>query len=105
MLLFSALQNFLDQENNKTYQESQTFKKCKTFDLLFTLKHRLRWVWDWFKKADKNKDGKMTFKEVRTLLKMMNVDMNEEHALHLFTVSHYCFFWKQLGRKSTTKDS
>jgi len=29
----------------------------------------------------------MNFKEVRTLLKMMNVDMNEEHALHLFTVS------------------
>lgn len=33
----------------------------------------------------------MTFKEVRKLLKMMNVDMNEEHALHLFTVSPYCF--------------
>lgn len=44
-------------------------------------------MWDWFQKADKNKDGKMTFKEVRTLLKMMNVDMNEDHALHLFTVS------------------
>uniref|UniRef100_A0A671U5Q7 Phosphoinositide phospholipase C n=1 Tax=Sparus aurata TaxID=8175 RepID=A0A671U5Q7_SPAAU len=38
-------------------------------------------------KADKNKDGKMTFKEVRKLLKMMNVDMNEEHALHLFTMA------------------
>lgn len=54
--------------------------------------HLLRWVWDWFQKADKNKDGKMTFKEVRKLLKMMNVDMNEEHALHLFTVSEYCCF-------------
>lgn len=49
--------------------------------------HLLRWVWDWFQKADKNKDGKMNFKEVRKLLKMMNVDMNEDHALHLFTVS------------------
>lgn len=29
----------------------------------------------------------MTFKEVRKLLKMMNVDMNEDHALHLFKVS------------------
>lgn len=47
----------------------------------------LRWVRDWFQKADKNKDGQMTFKEARTLLKMMNVEMNEEHALHLFTVS------------------
>uniref|UniRef100_A0A8C3ADV0 Phosphoinositide phospholipase C n=1 Tax=Cyclopterus lumpus TaxID=8103 RepID=A0A8C3ADV0_CYCLU len=38
-------------------------------------------------RADKNKDGKMNFKEVRTLLKMMNVDMDEEHALHLFTMA------------------
>ncbi|XP_041806200.1 1-phosphatidylinositol 4,5-bisphosphate phosphodiesterase delta-4 [Chelmon rostratus] len=51
-------------------------------------KERLdQWVWDWFQKADKNKDGKMNFKEVRKLLKMMNVDMNEEHALHLFTMA------------------
>uniref|UniRef100_A0A8C4I9S8 Phosphoinositide phospholipase C n=1 Tax=Dicentrarchus labrax TaxID=13489 RepID=A0A8C4I9S8_DICLA len=51
-------------------------------------KERLdQWVWDWFNKADKNKDGKMNFKEVRKLLKMMNVEMNEEHALHLFTMA------------------
>ncbi|XP_020488832.2 1-phosphatidylinositol 4,5-bisphosphate phosphodiesterase delta-4 [Labrus bergylta] len=51
-------------------------------------KERLdQWVWDWFHKADKNKDGKMNFKEVRKLLKMMNVEMNEEHALHLFTMA------------------
>uniref|UniRef100_A0A7N5ZSK0 Phosphoinositide phospholipase C n=1 Tax=Anabas testudineus TaxID=64144 RepID=A0A7N5ZSK0_ANATE len=51
-------------------------------------KERLdQWVWDWFQKADKNKDGKMNFKEVRKLLKMMNVDMNEDHALHLFTMA------------------
>ncbi|XP_069554907.1 1-phosphatidylinositol 4,5-bisphosphate phosphodiesterase delta-4 isoform X1 [Brachyistius frenatus] len=51
-------------------------------------KERLdQWVWDWFQKADKNKDGKMNFKEVRKLLKMMNVDMNEEHALNLFTMA------------------
>uniref|UniRef100_A0A8D0KUN9 Phosphoinositide phospholipase C n=1 Tax=Strix occidentalis caurina TaxID=311401 RepID=A0A8D0KUN9_STROC len=34
--------------------------------------------------ADKNKDGRMNFKEVQRLLKMMNVDMNEDHALRLF---------------------
>lgn len=45
-----------------------------------------RWIGDWFKKADKNNDGRMNFKEVRDLLKMMNVDMNEHHAHHLFTV-------------------
>uniref|UniRef100_A0A3Q0R2L1 Phosphoinositide phospholipase C n=1 Tax=Amphilophus citrinellus TaxID=61819 RepID=A0A3Q0R2L1_AMPCI len=51
-------------------------------------KERLdQWVRDWFHKADKNKDGKMNFKEVKTLLKMMNVDMNEDHALHLFTMA------------------
>lgn len=47
-----------------------------------------RWISDWFKKADKNKDGRMNFKEVQDLLKMMNVDMNEHHAHRLFTVQH-----------------
>lgn len=45
-----------------------------------------RWIGDWFKKADKNNDGRMNFKEVQDLLKMMNVDMNEQHAHRLFTV-------------------
>lgn len=45
-----------------------------------------RWIGDWFKKADKNNDGRMNFKEVQDLLKMMNVDMNEHHAHRLFTV-------------------
>ncbi|XP_063067811.1 1-phosphatidylinositol 4,5-bisphosphate phosphodiesterase delta-4 [Engraulis encrasicolus] len=43
-----------------------------------------QWICDWFRKADKNKDGRMNFKEVRDLLKMMNVEMNEQHALRLF---------------------
>lgn len=47
----------------------------------------LRWIGDWFQKADKNNDGRMNFKEVRDLLRMMNVDMNEHHAHRLFTVS------------------
>ncbi|XP_076027712.1 1-phosphatidylinositol 4,5-bisphosphate phosphodiesterase delta-4 [Genypterus blacodes] len=46
-----------------------------------------QWICDWFKKADKNNDGRMNFKEVRDLLKMMNVDMNEHHAHHLFTMA------------------
>ncbi|KAK7880567.1 hypothetical protein WMY93_032792 [Mugilogobius chulae] len=45
-----------------------------------------QWIGDWFKKADKNNDGRMNFKEVRDLLKMMNVDMNEHHAHRLFTI-------------------
>uniref|UniRef100_A0A8C2L8Y3 Phosphoinositide phospholipase C n=1 Tax=Cyprinus carpio TaxID=7962 RepID=A0A8C2L8Y3_CYPCA len=47
----------------------------------------LLWICDWFKKADKNRDGQMNFKEVQDLLKMMNVDMNEHHALRLFTTA------------------
>ncbi|XP_005991823.1 1-phosphatidylinositol 4,5-bisphosphate phosphodiesterase delta-4 [Latimeria chalumnae] len=46
-----------------------------------------QWICDWFQKADKNKDGRMNFKEVRDLLKMMNVDMNEHHALRLFNMA------------------
>uniref|UniRef100_A0A8C1PZG6 Phosphoinositide phospholipase C n=1 Tax=Cyprinus carpio TaxID=7962 RepID=A0A8C1PZG6_CYPCA len=38
----------------------------------------------WFLKADLNKDGRINFKEAKKLLKMMNVDMNEEHACCLF---------------------
>ncbi|XP_062383651.1 1-phosphatidylinositol 4,5-bisphosphate phosphodiesterase delta-4 [Sardina pilchardus] len=43
-----------------------------------------KWICDWFKKADKNNDGQMNFKEVQDLLKMMNVEMNDDHARTLF---------------------
>ncbi|XP_043931175.1 1-phosphatidylinositol 4,5-bisphosphate phosphodiesterase delta-4 isoform X2 [Protopterus annectens] len=46
-----------------------------------------QWITDWFHKADKNKDGRMNFKEVRSLLKMMNTDMHELHALRLFQMA------------------
>ncbi|XP_061571837.1 1-phosphatidylinositol 4,5-bisphosphate phosphodiesterase delta-4-like isoform X1 [Cololabis saira] len=46
-----------------------------------------RWISDWFKKADKNNDGRMNFKEVQDLLRMMNVDMNEHHAHRLYTMA------------------
>ncbi|NXL79286.1 PLCD4 phosphodiesterase, partial [Leptocoma aspasia] len=55
----------------------------RSFPLTFALVS-LTWIRDWFQKADKNKDGRMNFKEVQRLLKMMNVDMNEDHALRLF---------------------
>uniref|UniRef100_A0A674I5B2 Phosphoinositide phospholipase C n=1 Tax=Terrapene triunguis TaxID=2587831 RepID=A0A674I5B2_9SAUR len=42
---------------------------------------------DQYPSADKNKDGRMSFKEVRQLLKMMNMDMNEDHALRLFQMA------------------
>uniref|UniRef100_UPI00398EFF12 1-phosphatidylinositol 4,5-bisphosphate phosphodiesterase delta-4-like n=1 Tax=Pristiophorus japonicus TaxID=55135 RepID=UPI00398EFF12 len=46
-----------------------------------------QWISDWFHKADKDKDGRMNFKEVRDLLKMMNVNMNEDHSLRLFKMA------------------
>ncbi|GAB0191465.1 1-phosphatidylinositol 4,5-bisphosphate phosphodiesterase delta-4 [Grus japonensis] len=55
----------------------------RSFPLTSSLVSRT-WIRDWFQKADKNKDGRMNFKEVQRLLKMMNVDMNEDHALRLF---------------------
>lgn len=39
--------------------------------------------------ADKNKDGRISFKEVQKLLKLMNLAMNELHANALFTVRKY----------------
>ncbi|XP_073701389.1 1-phosphatidylinositol 4,5-bisphosphate phosphodiesterase delta-4 [Garra rufa] len=46
-----------------------------------------QWISDWFMKADLNKDGRINFKEAKKLLKMMNVDMNEEHACCLFMMA------------------
>ncbi|XP_056321647.1 1-phosphatidylinositol 4,5-bisphosphate phosphodiesterase delta-4 [Danio aesculapii] len=46
-----------------------------------------QWISDWFSKADRNKDGRINFKEAKKLLKMMNIDMNEEHACCLFMMA------------------
>ncbi|XP_077790392.1 1-phosphatidylinositol 4,5-bisphosphate phosphodiesterase delta-4 [Podarcis muralis] len=46
-----------------------------------------QWICDWFMKADKDKDGRMNFKEVQHLLRMMNVAMNEDHAFRLFQMA------------------
>ncbi|XP_029460968.1 1-phosphatidylinositol 4,5-bisphosphate phosphodiesterase delta-4 [Rhinatrema bivittatum] len=69
-----------------------------------------QWICDWFQKADKNKDGRMNFKEVQDLLKMMNVDMNELHAYRLFQMAdksqsgtlegeEFVFFYKALTQR------
>ncbi|EMP35169.1 1-phosphatidylinositol-4,5-bisphosphate phosphodiesterase delta-4 [Chelonia mydas] len=74
-----------------------------------------RWICDWFQKADKNKDGRMSFKEVRQLLKMMNMDMNEDHALRLFQMAdrsesgtlegeEFVLFYKALTQRDDVLD-
>uniref|UniRef100_A0A8C6Y393 Phosphoinositide phospholipase C n=1 Tax=Naja naja TaxID=35670 RepID=A0A8C6Y393_NAJNA len=38
-------------------------------------------------RPDKDNDGRMNFREVQHLLRMMNVDMNEDHAFQLFQMA------------------
>ncbi|XP_048664511.1 1-phosphatidylinositol 4,5-bisphosphate phosphodiesterase delta-4 isoform X2 [Marmota marmota marmota] len=48
-------------------------------------KERLdQWLSDLFQRGDKNQDGRMTFEEVRRLLRLMNVEMDQEYAFGLF---------------------
>ncbi|KAM9664243.1 1-phosphatidylinositol 4,5-bisphosphate phosphodiesterase delta-4 isoform 2-T2 [Trichechus inunguis] len=42
------------------------------------------WLSDWFQRGDKNQDGRMTFREVQRLLRLMNVEMDQEYAVQLF---------------------
>ncbi|KAG7258864.1 hypothetical protein CRUP_027468 [Coryphaenoides rupestris] len=63
-----------------------------------------QWIGDWFKKADKNRDGRMNFKETQDLLRMMNVEMNEHHAHRLFTTGtleddEFVLFYKMLTQR------
>ncbi|XP_032880827.1 1-phosphatidylinositol 4,5-bisphosphate phosphodiesterase delta-4 [Amblyraja radiata] len=73
------------------------------------------WISDWFQKADKDKDGRMNFKEVRELLKMMNVNMNEDHSLRLFKMAdksqsstlegeEFVLFYKALTKRDDVQE-
>ncbi|KAK1336640.1 hypothetical protein QTO34_002674 [Cnephaeus nilssonii] len=42
------------------------------------------WLSDWFQRGDKNQDGRMSFQEVQRLLRLMNVEMEQEYAFQLF---------------------
>ncbi|XP_076856295.1 1-phosphatidylinositol 4,5-bisphosphate phosphodiesterase delta-3-A [Brachyhypopomus gauderio] len=42
------------------------------------------WIHAYLKQADLNRDGKMTYDEVQTLLQMINIDLNEQYASSLF---------------------
>uniref|UniRef100_A0A673HDT2 Phosphoinositide phospholipase C n=1 Tax=Sinocyclocheilus rhinocerous TaxID=307959 RepID=A0A673HDT2_9TELE len=68
-----------------------------------------QWISDWFLKADLNKDGRINFKEAKKLLKMMNVDMNEEHACCLFRSGtledqEFVEFYKMLTERTEVLD-
>ncbi|XP_050980692.1 1-phosphatidylinositol 4,5-bisphosphate phosphodiesterase delta-3-A [Labeo rohita] len=50
-----------------------------------TQKEKLdNWIYGYLKQADMNHDGKMTYEEVQTLFKMINIELSEENAASLF---------------------
>lgn len=42
------------------------------------------WIHSYLHRADSNQDSKMSFKEIKSLLRMVNVDMNDMYAYLLF---------------------
>lgn len=44
------------------------------------------WIHSYLHRADSNQDSKMSFKEIKNLLRMVNVDMNDMYAYGLFKV-------------------
>ncbi|XP_061086740.1 1-phosphatidylinositol 4,5-bisphosphate phosphodiesterase delta-3-A-like [Conger conger] len=42
------------------------------------------WIRSYLKRADQNQDGKMSYEEVKRLLQMINIDLNEQYARALF---------------------
>lgn len=47
---------------------------------------RCSWIHGILQRADKNKDNKMCFQEVKSMLRMINIDMNDIYAYKLFKV-------------------
>uniref|UniRef100_A0A673LLV9 Phosphoinositide phospholipase C n=1 Tax=Sinocyclocheilus rhinocerous TaxID=307959 RepID=A0A673LLV9_9TELE len=54
------------------------------FFYLFIPLTALTWIYGYLKQADMNHDGKMSYEEVQTLFKMINIDLSEENAVSLF---------------------
>lgn len=46
------------------------------------------WIHSYLHRADSNQDSKMSFKEIKNLLRMVNLDMNDMYAYGLFKGSH-----------------
>ncbi|XP_037349200.1 1-phosphatidylinositol 4,5-bisphosphate phosphodiesterase delta-3 [Talpa occidentalis] len=42
------------------------------------------WIYSYLQRADSDQDSKMSFKEIKSLLRMVNVDMNDMYAYSLF---------------------
>jgi len=44
------------------------------------------WIHTCLRKADKNKDNKMSFKELKNFLKEVNIEVDDYHAKEIFQV-------------------
>ncbi|XP_070584084.1 1-phosphatidylinositol 4,5-bisphosphate phosphodiesterase delta-3 isoform X2 [Erythrolamprus reginae] len=55
--------------------------RCEAMSQREKLEH---WIYGILHEADKNKDNKMSFKEIKNMLRIVNIDMNDIYAYQLF---------------------
>ncbi|XP_059494821.1 1-phosphatidylinositol 4,5-bisphosphate phosphodiesterase delta-3-like isoform X3 [Stegostoma tigrinum] len=73
----------------------QGFKKLRKKAESMSQREKIHhWIHEYLRKADKNKDNKMSFKEIKNLLKMINIETEDEYAYQLF---------KQCDKSNTNK--
>lgn len=59
-------------------------KLCARINAMNQLERLDHWIYSYLQQADSNQDNKMSFKEVKNLLRMINVNMNDMYAYRLF---------------------
>jgi len=61
---------------------------CCTHSSRLSLHHkRHSWIFSCLRKADKNKDNKMTQSELKNFLRLINIKVDDDHAEMLFKVA------------------
>ncbi|XP_064844556.1 1-phosphatidylinositol 4,5-bisphosphate phosphodiesterase delta-3-A-like [Oncorhynchus masou masou] len=71
-----------EEEARRWVQGIRTLKECVAN---MTQKEKLdHWIRGYLRRADENDDGKMSYDEVKRLLQMINIDLNEQYARSLF---------------------
>ncbi|XP_053453960.1 1-phosphatidylinositol 4,5-bisphosphate phosphodiesterase delta-4 [Nycticebus coucang] len=74
-----------------------------------------QWLSDWFQRGDRNQDGRMSFQEAQRLLLLMNVELDQEHALSLFQAAdtsqsgtlqgeEFVHFYKSLTKRGEVQE-
>ncbi|XP_055746712.1 1-phosphatidylinositol 4,5-bisphosphate phosphodiesterase delta-3-A-like [Salvelinus fontinalis] len=71
-----------EEEARRWVRGIRTLKECVAN---MTQKDKLdHWIRGYLRRADENDDGKMSYDEVKRLLQMINIDLNEQYARSLF---------------------